>query len=247
MVGKVIALCLLFVAAALAADQCGVCMNNFVLCINDTSYKLCYDDAESAVTTLSPIDDEVYNCPSGEYCTNSTNVCEANPDGVNITAVCDSSSVTCGSCTGKKSGTFVCVSSTQFAICTTTGASNALSCNADQLCSEDLLTKSTLKKVCATQAVLDFLEAKQTCANDDLVTPTTTTATPVPQDDLLKDCSSANNTAAYFEIQNTANCRSYIYCERSSTGYLALEMLCRSGQFYSAAQKKCITAAKCPN
>lgn len=111
---------------------------------------------------MSPIDEEIYTCKENEYCTDSENICEVSPDGVDIKVVCNGqqSSAACSSCAGKTNGQFICVSATQFAICRgdpTAEPSNPLSCPTDQLCSEELITEYNLKKACAPQAVLDYV------------------------------------------------------------------------------------------
>lgn len=123
---------------------------------------------------MEPVDDEVYTCKSNEYCTDSENICEANPDGVNIIAVCaaQQSSATCSTCTGKTNGQLVCLSTTEFGICrgtTTVESTNPLPCPTDQLCSEELVSQYNLKKVCAPQAVLDYVSANWKIIDNDCI------------------------------------------------------------------------------
>ncbi|XP_004519930.1 uncharacterized protein LOC101458545 [Ceratitis capitata] len=248
MLSKLLTLCIVLAVAPLipvdAADQCGECMeSNFVQCINETSYIICYEET----ATMAPIDEEVYNCPANQFCTNSVNVCESNPDGENIISVCSSgTNSACSSCTGKANGALICLSSTQFAICRSNVASNPLSCNAGQLCSEELVSKQGLKKVCAPQSVLDYFELTS-CNIEETVTPQPTSpATPSTTVNPLTECENAGLSSAYFQIPYPDFCKSYIYCERNGSTYISLVMNCKSGQFYSEAQKTCITATSCP-
>ncbi|XP_036336960.1 uncharacterized protein LOC118747076 isoform X1 [Rhagoletis pomonella] len=202
--------------------------------------------------TVSPIGDDIYECQDGTYCTSSDNVCESDPSSSNNIIVCNESTASCGSsCQGKASGKMICSSSTQFALCINEVASDPLSCPTNQYCSEDLYNFN-LKKVCAPLETLDFLEAQITCPSTEEITPTTQSTTPTTtttqsQAYLLGACNNSTETSYYFQVANPANCNTYIYCERSGSSFLALEMNCRSGLYYSAAQKKCIQATECPN
>nr|XP_036220478.1 uncharacterized protein LOC106623971 [Bactrocera oleae] len=248
MFGKIVTICMFVVLASTlvsSQSQCGVCMPNFAQCINETSYRLCYE-----ATTMEPVDDEVYTCKSNEYCTDSENICEANPDGVNIIAVCaaQQSSATCSTCTGKTNGQLVCLSTTEFGICrgtTTVESTNPLPCPTDQLCSEELVSQYNLKKVCAPQAVLDYFEISATCANEDAVTQATTKATTAAID-TISLCESSGKTGSYFQIANAENCQTYIYCQRDGNSFISMVMQCRAAMFYSVAQNKCISAVQCP-
>lgn len=253
MFGKLIALCIISILTSplvSAQSQCRVCMPNYAKCMNETSYQLCYE-----MTTLAPIDEEVYTCRNNEYCTDSENICEPYPDGVNIKAVCagqgegqDPSSA-CSSCTGKANGQFICVSATQFAVCRDEVATSPLSCPSDQLCSEQLVTENNLKKVCAPQAVLDYFDAKVTCDSEDLVTKSTTKAPPAASTtpmDTASACQASGNNRPYYQIKHPSDCQAYIYCERNGNSYISMVMRCKTGMFYSVDNNKCIRAPQCP-
>ncbi|XP_050335213.1 uncharacterized protein LOC126762480 [Bactrocera neohumeralis] len=253
MFGKIVTICMALVLAStlVSSQSCGTCMDNFALCVNETSYQLCYE-----ATTLGPSDEEIYTCPNNQYCTDSENICEANPDGVNIIAVCagQEDSTACSStCTGKTNGQLICLSSTQFGICrgtstTTLVPTSPLSCPTDQVCSEELVSQLSLKKVCAPQAVLDYFELKSTCSNENAVTQATTTASTSPTTpvDTLSACETSGKTGSYFQIANPDDCQSYIYCQRDGTSYISMVLKCKAGLFYSVAQNKCITGVQCP-
>uniref|UniRef100_A0A034WJR3 Chitin-binding type-2 domain-containing protein n=1 Tax=Bactrocera dorsalis TaxID=27457 RepID=A0A034WJR3_BACDO len=252
MFGKIVTICMFLVLASTlvsSQSQCGVCMDNFALCVNETSYQLCYES-----TTLATADQEIYSCPDNKYCTDSENICEAYPDGVNIKAVCagQEDSTACSStCSGKTNGQLICLSSTQFGICrgsTTLVPTSPLSCPTDQVCSEELVSELSLKKVCAPQSVLDYFELKSTCSNENAVTQATTTASTLSTTTVnaLGLCESSGKTGSYFQIENPDNCQSYIYCQRDGTSYISMVLQCKAGLFYSVAQNKCITGVQCP-
>ncbi|KAH8343115.1 hypothetical protein KR059_005279 [Drosophila kikkawai] len=242
---------LIFASGNLALEttttlECQVCLgDNDVYCLNQTSYQNCMKG--------KPFGD-VEVCPTGTVCTNDADICVENPDGTTIQDVCGDAS-TCESCTG--SNKYTCVSSTQFARCksTTLVTSTIYSCEEDEVCYQGGL--EAYETICVPSCVLNFLDVKPSCTNNEFTTTTTTAAPPTtPSDDEVQEiCEAAANPSTssegattaststtaspgnkFFYTKNTLDntCNSYLYCQKgpNDTKWATVFLTCLAPKQY---------------
>ncbi|KAH8235263.1 hypothetical protein KR032_011939 [Drosophila birchii] len=241
--------------AFVAAQKCQECQaDNLVYCLNQTSYRNCMKDA--------PFGD-VEQCPEGTVCTNSADVCVKDLDGTTVIDVCGSDSA-CETCA--ESSKYACVSSTQFARCkgTTLITSTIYSCEEDEVCYQEGF--GIYQTVCVPSCVLDFIDVKPTCTNNEFTTTTTTAApstTPSDADEqdicekaasvttgtTAADSTSTSTTAStvtqFFYTLNTGDksCSTYLYCQKGpdDTTWKTVFFTCSAPKpYFDSTTKGCV-------
>ncbi|KAH8286106.1 hypothetical protein KR054_002716 [Drosophila jambulina] len=234
--------------AFVGAQTCQECQAaNDAYCINQTSYQNCMNNAAFGA---------VETCPTGTVCSNSADVCvpSSQVDGSTILDVCGTST-NCESCSFSNNK-YTCVSQTQFARCSSSGvvsSSNVFSCGEGEICSlRGLLDHNN---ICIPSCAADFLGLTFTCSNSVYESSgTTTTASPgtTPSPSVqatgcteAADADSSLSSVSYFFTSYTPDttCRSYLYCQRATTGWTTVFLSCSGNrQYFDPETANCVAA-----
>ncbi|XP_070142011.1 uncharacterized protein [Drosophila kikkawai] len=234
--------------AFVGAQICQECQaDNDVYCLNQTSYQNCMKNAAFGA---------VETCPTGTVCSNSADVCvdSSQVDGTTVLDVCGLSA-SCQTCNTNKK--YTCVSQTQFARCSSSGvvlSSSVYSCEEDEICIEAGLT--FYNNICVPTCAADFVGFTSTCSNSvyQPSSTTTTTASPAttPEPSVqATGCTKAANadaslsSASYFYTSYTADatCRSYLYCQRATTGWTTVFLSCSGTRpYFDPTTSGCVSA-----
>ncbi|KAH8286160.1 hypothetical protein KR054_003533, partial [Drosophila jambulina] len=230
--------------ALVGAQTCQECQAaNDAYCINQTSYRNCMNNAAFG---------GVETCPTGTVCSNSADVCvdESLVDGSTVLDVCGSSGGNGNNCeVCATDAKFSCVSSTQFARCSSSGnliTSTVYSCGEDEVCIIDSL--SLFGTLCVPNCAADYVGMEATCTNS-VYQPITTTAAPTTTpnaDQRQQACRDAepSSSPSYFYTRNydDSTCSSYLYCQKSGTdSWVAIYMSCVNPRpFFDVSTGNCV-------
>ncbi|XP_020817060.1 uncharacterized protein LOC110190770 [Drosophila serrata] len=230
---------LAIVASLLAFVEAQICKecqtSNDVYCHNQTSYQNCMKNAAFG---------DIVNCPTGTVCSNSVDVCvdKSLVDGSTVVDVCGTSA-SCQACLSNNK--YACVSQTQFARCSSSGvilSSSVFSCDEGEICI--LAGLANFNNICVPSCAADFVGLTSTCSNSEYEpSSTTSTSSPAttPSTSVQADgCTAAANadsslsSATYFFTSYTADatCRSYLYCQRATTGWTTVFLSCSGTKPY---------------
>ncbi|XP_020817013.1 uncharacterized protein LOC110190732 [Drosophila serrata] len=232
--------------ALVGAQTCQECQaDNAVYCHNQTSYQNCMKNAAFG---------DIVNCPTGTVCSNSGDVCVASSqvDGTSVLDVCGTSGGNGAQCqVCATDAKFSCVSSTQFARCSSSGdliTSTVYSCDADEVCIIDSL--SLFGTLCVPTCAADYVGMEATCTNS-VYQPITTTAAPTTTpsaDQRQQACRDAEPSSSpnYFYTRNydDSTCNSYLYCQKSGTdNWVSIYMSCAASRpFFDVSIGSCVVS-----
>ncbi|KAH8302365.1 hypothetical protein KR044_005598 [Drosophila immigrans] len=190
-----------------SSSQCQVCQeDNQIFCESESTYFICLGNRQ-----VGP-----YYCGVDEVCSNSEDICvKKDALTADVKNVCGGGEG-CQSCSANQ--IYTCVSRTQAARCINGDVSPSLiiNCDADEVC---ITGVEAFKNVCVPDCVANFAKKNATCSNLDYTPPTQsppTTPSPAVEQSICQEAA-AKKTTRYFFAYADSTCRTYVYCERSTT------------------------------
>ncbi|KAH8302366.1 hypothetical protein KR044_005603 [Drosophila immigrans] len=191
-----------------STSQCQVCQqDNDVYCESESKYFICLGNRQ-----IGP-----YFCEADEVCSNSLNICvKKDALTADVKNVCGGGEG-CQSCSADSK--YTCVSRTQAARCAGGVMSTTMifDCEGDEVCVSS--AETDFGSVCVPSCVANFTSLSASCSNLDYTPPTQsppTTPSPAVEQSICKEAA-ATKTTRYFFAYTDSTCRSYVYCERSTT------------------------------
>ncbi|XP_017071775.2 uncharacterized protein LOC108108284 [Drosophila eugracilis] len=190
---------------------CNTCNSNGISCTSDTEFQFCSSASE-------PIGD-LYNCPSGYYCTDSTPICSS----VATSATCTG----CNTCSTDKR--FACTGRNTFALClgeSTPSASIGGSCGTELVCNVEN------ENICGSAT-----KYAVTCSGSGSSTCGSTTIT-----NATEYCQSLQAVGRYpYGAVTATTCRQYVNCYIANGVYLGNVYSCPGSTFFDSTSRLCTT------
>ncbi|KAH8408623.1 hypothetical protein KR215_008348 [Drosophila sulfurigaster] len=154
------------------------------------------------------------SCEADEVCSNSLEICVKKTEITNeVINVCGAN---CQSCSADRK--YTCVSRNQAALCLNGQASSTIiiDCGEDEVCVDDDDGKAFL---CVPSCVAEYQKLSVPCSSAAYTTPTPAPPTTPSTDNQKSICQAAsvNKKTLYFFTYADSSCRTYVYCERSSS------------------------------